>query len=560
MYNNVLSPWASVDFAEARGINPRPASLDGKTVGMFSHFKEHSPIMLRELEVLLKEKLPNTNFKHLQYPVDTREIVNDPDFDPILKEWLTDVDVVISAYGDAGSCAMFHAYNSAYVEKLGVPVVMLCKEDLIKAASRGASARLVPAMRFVKCDMLDLSMHPVLGQHEIDNLIKPFLPPIVESLLEAMLRPVSQEEATPPSMGIDFASMTFSGTAEEIDTLFYKYGWTTGTPIRVPTREAVDEMLKGTDLPADYVVGKIPPMLGNATVEKIAVNAVMAGCLPTYMPILIAAVKGMLDPKIHLEGWTCSVQSWAPMIVVGGPVAKAIHMNGKGEALSPYYKPNAAIARAIAFIIMNIGGVRPGLEDMSELGHEGRLGICFTENLEDSPWGPMHTDYGFEAEESTITLFWPYEKKGANASTPEGLLDNLCNVSVLGWSPGAAIIMSPKAAQMVASAGFTRQQVLDYMVEYNRQPGDQVLTRWIKGNNHLPCVELPVMGHHMARRFWDKQHLFLLVAGRAYGSAMQVFTGGGDHGGPSVTKIDLPANWRELTARYDHIVPDYIPY
>jgi hypothetical protein len=143
----VLSPWAQVDRIDSAVMKPRVNDLNGRTIGMFSHFKEHSPLILKEVERQLKEKFPSAEFSYYQYLRDTTEIVNDDKYRPSFIEWLKGVDAVISAYGDAGSCAMFVAYNSAAIEKLGKPVVMLVKEDLAKPAQRGASARHVPGLR-----------------------------------------------------------------------------------------------------------------------------------------------------------------------------------------------------------------------------------------------------------------------------------------------------------------------------------------------------------------------------------------------------------------------------
>ena len=125
MNYKTLSPWAEVDKSKSTGLQPRVSDLKGKTIGLFAHFKEHSPIMLSEVERQLQEKLPDTRFIHYQYPMDTRELINDDEYKPSFMEWLSKVDTVISAYGDAGSCAMFLAYNTAYIESLGKPAIML---------------------------------------------------------------------------------------------------------------------------------------------------------------------------------------------------------------------------------------------------------------------------------------------------------------------------------------------------------------------------------------------------------------------------------------------------
>ena len=166
-------------------------------------------------------------------------------------------------------------------------------------------------------------------------------------------------------------------------------------------------MLQGTDLPPDHVVGKIIPRLGKATVEKIAINAVMAGALPTYMPLLIAGVEALLDPESAFDTFGVSTGSWAPFWIVNGPIRHDLQINSGYGALSPGNVANAAIGRALGLIIKNIGGIRKGVEDMGVLGNPGKYTLVIAENEEGSPWEPLHVERGFNAQDSTVTLFFP---------------------------------------------------------------------------------------------------------------------------------------------------------
>jgi hypothetical protein len=395
----------------------------------------------------------------------------------------------------------------------------------------------------------------------VETVFRPGVEEIVGDIVTALTTPLSDEEKTPKEVE-DLSGFEFSGTLEEVNHFFYQNGWTNGMPIIPPTKEAVEAMLAGTDLPRDHVVAKLPPMLGKATVEKIAINAAMAGCLPTYMPILIAAVEGMADPVIHLEGWTCSVSSWAPMVVVNGPVRRDINLNGGGAVMSPYYKANATIAHALALIIMNISGVRPVLEDMSEMGHESRFGMCIGENEEDSPWQGLHTDYGIDAEDSAVTLFWPSQRTSFYGKDAAGILENICSINVLGWAPGSAFVMSPGLAGILAKEGFSKADVLSYIVEYARRPATELNVRWMVGNNHLPdsCVPMPAEGTRSVRKYWDTEHMMIIVGGSNYGASGVSYGGGGDHGGPVTKKLQLPGNWKTLVEKYREIVPTYVRY
>lgn len=567
MQYTVLSPWAEVDVSSMVALQPRLDTLSGKTIGMFSHFKGHSPIILKEIEKEILKQYPDAKFSYLQYPKDTREIREDADFQPVFREWLSGVDGVIAAYGDAGSCAMYHAFNTAYVEQCGKPAVMLVKGDILMSAQRGASARHLPHLRLVKCPLQDLSFVPALDENLIRNTIRPAVVPLVDQLIGGLLRPLTAEEASLPEVTANqYAEMTFTGTLDEINKIFYRYGWGNGLPIVPPTEEAVQEMLTGTDYPADYVVAELPPMLGKATVKKIAINAVMAGCLPTYLPILIAAVKGMVDPAIHLVGWTCSVAGFAPITMINGPIRKDIGLNCGSNLLSPYNKANAAIARALALIIMNISGCRPTLEDNAYTGHEARFGICFGEDEENSPWEPFHTAFGLGREDSAVTLAWCHHRSFViGGKTGPDLLHAMCQTDDPGgFDPGCTYVISPVWAKMLADMGMSRKDVQVYISEYARKPAGNSPLRWMKDNNHMPkYVPLPESDPTLySRKYWTTEHLNIMVGGTTGGPRCCALAGGGDHGGPSCTKIELPANWSALVEKYadQAAAPDYIVY
>jgi hypothetical protein len=547
MEYTVLSPWAESESAMPKPLSPRLDTLDGKTIGLFAHFKQHSPYIMREVERQLSALYPNTKFTHYQYIRDTRELVNDDRHKEEFLAWLDTVDGVIGCYGDAGSCSMFLCYNMAYIEKLGKPTVTLCHTLYYSSGVRGAASRAVPDLRIVQTLMEDLTWIPAITDEVIENTIRPAVAGALDELVAGLTAPLTDKEKNPQPKE-DFSKKTYTGDLEEINRIFYVNGWTNGQPIIPPTEEAVNRMLAGTDLPRDHVVAVLPPMLGKATVEKIAVAAVMAGCLPTYLPVVIAAVKGMSSPLIQLEGWTCSNASWAPVEIVSGSMAKQIGLNSDRNVLSPFFKPNAAIARAVAYVVMNVCGVRPKLEDMSVFGHMGRLGSCFAENEDESPWKPLRTMYGFAEDENALIQFWPFDHQTLKGETVEAALTSFCNVTATGWANGLMLMISPEMANMFAKEGWDQTAILDYILEYNRVPGSRTNLRWLIGNNHVPeGVPLPRSGDHWTRLFWSKEHMFIVVAGRTWATGM---SGGGDHGGPVTTKIELPKNWNSLVEQY----------
>lgn len=560
MEYKVLSPWAQVDDASKRGLQSRLKDLNDKKIGLFSFFKEHGIVILKEVERQLQEKFPTARFTLYQYPKDLTILSEDNEYSGSFKEWVSGVDAVISGYGDAGSCAMFLAKNTAFVELLGKPAVMLTDPAFATASYAGASVHKVPGLRLATTP-IPINMSKVNSLEGLGEEVRQYIAPIIDDIIGALTRPLTAEEQSPPDVTILTSGIVFKGDLTGVNNFFYRNGWAYGMPIMPPTEDAVKEMLTGTDLPPDHVVAKIPPMMGKATVEKIAINAVMAGCLPTYMPLLIAAVQCMVDsPKMKIEGYTCSAASWFPLWMVNGPIRHDLNIYSGPALMSPYHKPNAAIGHATGLITINIAGVRCGIEDMAKIGHEGRFGICIGENEETSPWEPLHVYYGYNQEDNTITNMWPRTRQDFQVSGAADLLRALCDeLDCEVFDPGSTLIMGPATAKAFAAAGFTRKDIINYLVEYARRPQPAANPRWNIDNHHIP-EHGPILSMdptRSMRKFWSTDHLVLMVGG---GGRVTAYNGGGDHGGPVTKKIELPSSWQKLVAKYKDLVPKYVRY
>lgn len=546
----VLSPWAEPDVEKQVGLSPRLETLSCQKIGLFANFKGHSSMVLDAIAEGISKLYPDVSFVRFVYPVETTEILLDTDYAEDFKAWLGTCDAVIAGYGDDGSSTMFHAMNTAAIERLGVPAVSINKGNVLTNAVRGAAMRMVPNLRCVTCEVPDLSLYP---KEDFDSIISSNVQPIVPAVVDQLLRLLSGEEANPlESSSIAAAKATFRGTYEEINKQFYLHGFTNGAPIVPPTREAVDNMLRGTDLAPDTVIGTLMPMRGKATVEKLAVNAVMAGCLPTYFPLVIAIAKTMADSRISLTGWMCSVAGFAPMIIVNGPVRHEIALNCTDNVLSPYFLPNTSLARAMELITLNIAGIRPTLEDRAYGGHEARGGVCFGEDEENSPWEPYHVSEGFDPEDSTVTLVWFQNRSMIKGNQdPVNNMKVLCATDDIGFNPGVTFVVSHTFAKTLARAGFSKKQVVDYVVEYARKPASEAPIRWLRDNNHLPATApLPMDNSFSVRKYWDPRYVHIVVS---TGGAMPrgcSMLGGGDHGGPATNKIEFPAKWSELLEEY----------
>ena len=163
--------------------------------------------------------------------------------------------------------------------------------------------------------------------------------------------------------------------------------------------------------------------------------------------------------------------------------------------------------------------------------------------------------------DSAVTMFWPQEHRSHSGSTIPDFLHWLCTIEPYGWEPGMALIFSPKCAKLFAEADWTKENILDYVVEYARRPAAQVDLGWLINNSHQPAnVPLPVCPDHSTRIFWSRKHMFAVVGGGQAGCSMAVLAGGGDHGGPACAKIELPGNWQQLLRSYNTDKPNYIPY
>ena len=261
---------------------------------------------------------------------------------------------------------------------------------------------------------------------------------------------------------------------ETIYSLFIERGWSDGLPIIAPTEQRVLRMLSllGNKDPQE-VVAILPPRLGAATLEKIAINAVMAGCLPEYLPVIIAALKAMSEETFGLRGVQSTTHPCSPLIVVNGPIAPKIGLNGNGNAFGPGVRANATIGRAIRLIQINVGGAIPGQIDRSTQGQPGKYTYCVAENEEDSPWQPFHVERGFKKEDSTVTVFAaeaPHNINEHNSITGKGLLMSIAatmatpgNNNALFFAGEPVLMLCPEHAATIAKDGFSKADVRQFL-------------------------------------------------------------------------------------------------
>ena len=277
---------------------------------------------------------------------------------------------------------------------------------------------------------------------------------------------------------------------QSINQTFVEKKWSDGLPIIPPTVEAVEKMLSWTTRNSEEIIASIPPNWSDASVEKIAINAVMAGCLPEYLPVIITAIQAMCEKSFNLFGVQTTTHPTSPLIIVNGPIAKSLGINSKTGCFGPGWQSNATIGRAIRLILMNIGGAYPGLTAMPTQAQPSRYTFCVAENEEDNPWQPLHVERGFDASTSTVTVCASENPHNINeriALTGEEILHTIAgsiitmgtnNIQTQNGEP--IVAFGPEHAQAIAKDGFTKEDVRDYLHEKARIPRERFHTRAIK--------------------------------------------------------------------------------
>jgi len=268
--------------------------------------------------------------------------------------------------------------------------------------------------------------------------------------------------------------------AQETSRIFYEKGWTDGLPIIPPTPEAVEGLLQEIKRRPDEAIGLVPPRGAEATVEKIAINAVMAGCFPEHMPVIISAIEALVDKRFNLYGVQTTTHPCAPLLIINGPIRKKLGINSGYNVFGQGSLANAVIGRAIRLILLNIGGGTPGGGDKATHGHPGKFTYCAGENEEKSPWQPLHVARGFDPSESTVTVIAAESPHNVNdhsgtsapsiLTTIAGTIATQGNNNVLYQVGEPLVIIGPEHAATIARDGFSKQDVKSFLWENARIP------------------------------------------------------------------------------------------
>jgi len=274
------------------------------------------------------------------------------------------------------------------------------------------------------------------------------------------------------------------GAFEDEAEAMYARGWSDGLPLVPPTPGRVLRMLAGTTRDKAEVLGLMPPDLAPCTVEKVAINAVMAGCKPEYMPVVIAAVEAALMEPFALHGVLATTMFVGPVVIVNGPIARAIGMNGGGNALGQGNRANMTVGRALQLIVRNVGGGRPGGVDRATLGNPGKYTYCFAEDEENSCWEPLSVERGFPKGTSTVTLFAGEGMQAVvdqQSRDPESLTRSfarcLLSVGHIKWAmmSDAFLVVSPEHERTYRNAGWPKARFRAELEKALLRPGKDLV-------------------------------------------------------------------------------------
>jgi hypothetical protein len=449
---------------------------------------------------------------------------------------------------------------STGAEKIGIPSVSFVITDFIPLANHTARGEGMPGIRIAE--------YPgAIQTHSDAEIGETVEKRIVDSVVEGLTGKLVENRVD--LTGHDPTAIVFEGTFEEVNEFFYRRGWTDGLPIVPPTLPKVKEFLKYTDRGADEEIAVLPLSYLRATPWNIAVNAVMAGCRPEYMPVLVAAVAAIADPEFRLKdiGNTCGCR---PFFLVNGPITKDLAIYSGTGLMSPGAKrlgtvttaanPNSTIGRALHLIVQNIAGFRPSESEMAVFGHAQSFVIA--ENEEETPWEPYHVEQGFERGTSTVTaMAWMGTIGPESESKGERAFLHLKSIGMElrnGMHPIAyrfgdrvmiCVLMVPPIAKVIATEGYSKRSAAEQIFEESRMSVRQINERlqgemdtvhsYVEGGNAPKSLDLE--SDRLIPAVLRPDLIHIVVCGSRHRNRTLILYSFYVH--PVTKEIKIPANW-----------------
>ena len=339
---------------------------------------------------------------------------------------------------------------------------------------------------------------------------------------------------------IELKSKQFEvGDIEGAIEFYYTKGWTDGLPVIPPTEKGIWAMLDAAGLEPDAEITFIENRQVSVTAEKAAINAVMAGCKPEYMPVIVASLEAIGDSRYSYHGSATSTGGSAVFMLVNGPIARELEINCGDNLFGPGWRANATIGRAVRLVMRNVIGTMPGLLDRSALGHGGKYTFCIAENEEESPWPPVHVERGFKPEQSAVTVMaalGPHQFSNKLSNTAEGILTTACAhmriSAAVGRQPQHVLVIAGEHMQVMAKEEWSKDDIKRFCFE-----NTQTSIAELKRINLRPGEITPEDETKMIPLIASPEDLIVVAAGGPAGTFSAYIPGwGGKRGSDSVTK------------------------
>jgi hypothetical protein len=479
----LLDPRGEIEVIRKYPPAKRVTDLSGKRIALIHNQKAGSITFLEAVEELLREKYPTAAFVK-QYTTSIN-LAREPEF---YDEVARNADVFIFSAGDCSTCTYWGSYHTAELEKRGLPGVYFVSSNFTIDARSAAADWGVPAIRILTL--------PADKWHTLQSDLSELRPLAVQTLagtIDLLTRPLTYEEANPPQevpevvKPVDFnvIAASYPEAYEKFNDLFLENHLGDGLPLVPPTAERLEWMLKGTSRSPDERLGKCPLKMGVATIRKIALNAVMAGAKPEYLPVIIGAMDSFISESgqgkegellFHTLG---SSGAFNLVIMVNGPIAKELNMNSGLGLFGHGWRSNNTIGRAVRLSTINIGHCWPRINDMALTGRpSAHTWFTFAENEEMSKWEPYHVTRGFNKEDSTITVakvnstYSTFGGMAAGLLKAEAILEQIAGR--LGKMGGAFIVLNPDVHREMIKKGFDRKGVQDWLGAKTGMPAKNI--------------------------------------------------------------------------------------
>lgn len=390
------------------------------------------------------------------------------------------------------------------MEKVGVPSLAIISQEFLGLGLEDAAGLGMPDLPVVTVPLPRGgvgSITPDLARAKADEILKDLLELLCASGEELSAKQAVYFERFPEANAARHAGAArrllpplphtelWDDTLEDGARLSREWaqrGWTDGHPILPPTRNRVHAMLQACGRPPEQVLAVLPPKQGQATASTVAANAVMAGCRPEYMPVILAALDGLVAPEFLLEGLQKTTHNASPLLLVNGPVRKTLEISC-GEPGTSWHA-NAAIGRAVRLLLINASDI-PGRANANTHGWLAKYAYCIAENEEKTPWEPLHVERGFRAGESTVTVFQaepPHNIDDQASTSAQGILTTIAGTMASVGSEdfinrGEPLLMlGPEHALRIANGGFSKADVRDFLFEHARVPLGMVGPEYIR--------------------------------------------------------------------------------